>query len=130
MESLDHVLVKYFQLRINLAAVGSAKMRVFVLDGASCRRVASLQWSLRALLTMTRSSFGSSLSDEIHAAWIVEEDLGWIMLDKPAIQGSSRIRKGSDTGLAPAEADSMGSKVSKKEASPLSCLTVSVISEP
>lgn len=125
-------LSKYFQLRINLAAVGSAKMSVFVLDRGSCRRVASLQWSLRLWLMMTRSGSGRSCSVETQAscARVVEEILGWRMVDGPTIQGSRRIRNGSDSVLGLDEAVSMGSKVRRKEASPFSCLTVSAIPTP
>jgi len=71
---------------------------------------------------MTKSGSGSWPSDAMHAGslLVVVDIREWKIFDVPLIHGSMRIRKGVWPG-------SRGSKVSRKEASPLRCLIVSAI---
>jgi len=119
---------KYLQLRINRAAAGSARITVLVPVGASCRSVASLQWSLLCWDMMTRSGSGSSCRDDTQAGclWVVNEILGWNILDEPVIQGSRRIRYGSPV-VSTSLLSAVGLKVRRKDASPFKCLTWSAI---
>jgi hypothetical protein len=119
---------KYFHPRISLADVGSASMAVLAENAGNCLSVASWQWSVFDCEIMTTSGAGSWLREETHggALCVVIESLGCTTVEAPVSQGSSSILNGSAAVLL-AKSDRRGSNERRKEASSLTCLTVTAI---
>ncbi len=118
---------KWFQERIFFAAAGVVMIGVEV-SGASCVRLALLQWSGLSCEMSTRSGSSWRSARDLMHGWpscVTEEKPGVRTCVGPVIQGSKRMvnEPGNRPGDAVAGAIG-GEKVRRKHASPLMDLMV------